>query len=73
MLRNLSIQSKLVLMLLLVSLLSLLAASAIGYKSGRDSMTESAYQHLVTVRAQQAQAHRPGPSPAQMEARADTR
>lgn len=47
---GLSIQSKLLIMLLAVSLLSSLIVGVIGFFSGRDSLRESAIDQLTTIR-----------------------
>jgi class 3 adenylate cyclase len=52
--KRLSIQSKLVLLLLLVSIGSMFVISVIGYKSGRQALEQSVYHHLTSVRAARA-------------------
>jgi class 3 adenylate cyclase len=47
---GLSIQSKLLIMLLAVSLLSSIVVSVIGYVNGRDSLRDAAFQQLTTIR-----------------------
>lgn len=47
---GLSIQSKLLIMLLAVSLLSSIVVSVIGYVNGRDSLRNAAFQQLTTIR-----------------------
>jgi class 3 adenylate cyclase/HAMP domain-containing protein len=48
--RNLSIQSKLVLMLLAVSLASIATVGGIAYQSGKDALTKAAFDHLTSIR-----------------------
>lgn len=48
--RSLGIQSKLLIMLLLVSVISIAVTGVIGYINGRESLTESAYEQLTTIR-----------------------
>ena len=58
-LNRLSIQSKLILMLLSVTLTSIFVIAAIGYISGRDAMYQAVRSQLIgirTARAQQIQA-----------------
>ena len=52
--RRLSIQSKLVLLLLLVSIGSMLVIAVIGYRSGRAALEQSVYHHMTSVRAARA-------------------
>ena len=47
---GLSIQSKLLIMLLAVSLLSSIVVSVIGYINGRDSLRDAAFEQLTTIR-----------------------
>jgi hypothetical protein len=51
---RLSIQSKLVLLLLLVSIGSMFVIAVIGYTSGREALEQSVYDHLTSVRAARA-------------------
>jgi class 3 adenylate cyclase len=53
-LKRLSIQSKLVLLLLVVSIGSMFVISVIGYTSGREALEQSVYHHLTSVRASRA-------------------
>ena len=52
----LSIQSKLLIMLLGVSLVSSIVVGAIGFVSGRDSLREAAFEQLTTIRELRADA-----------------
>ena len=52
--KRLSIQSKLVLLLLLVSIGSMSVISVIGYTNGREALEQSVYHHLTSVRAARA-------------------
>jgi class 3 adenylate cyclase len=52
--KRLSIQSKLVLLLLLVSIGSMFVISVIGYTSGREALEQSVYHHLTSLRAARA-------------------
>jgi class 3 adenylate cyclase len=52
--KRLSIQSKLVILLLLVSIGSMFVISVIGYTSGREALEQSVYHHLTSVRAARA-------------------
>lgn len=54
MLRKLSIQSKLLLVLLLVSLTAVAAVTWISYQTGREAATEAARRQLTSVRATKA-------------------
>lgn len=47
---GLGIQSKLLIMLLLVSVISITVTGAIGYVNGRESLTDAAYAQLTTIR-----------------------
>lgn len=47
---GLGIQSKLLIMLLLVSVISITVTGTIGYVNGRESLTEAAYSQLTTIR-----------------------
>ncbi|MCB1263729.1 MAG: HAMP domain-containing protein [Mycobacterium sp.] len=49
-LRSLGFQSKLLIMLLVVSVLSVLVAGVLGYVSGTDSLREAEYQRLTQLR-----------------------
>jgi hypothetical protein len=51
---RLSIQSKLVLLLLLVSIGSMFVIAVIGYTSGREALEQSVYHHMTSVRAARA-------------------
>lgn len=53
-LARISIQSKLLIMLLLTSVLSALVVGAIGYQSGRESLRESVFERLTEIRGSQA-------------------
>lgn len=53
-LSRISIQSKLLAMLLLTSVLSAAVVGSIGYASGRSSLSDSAFDRLTEVRASQA-------------------
>ena len=55
-LRSLGFQSKLLLMLLTVSVLSVLVAGVIGYLSGTSSMRNAEYQRLTQLRESRARA-----------------
>ncbi|MBE9029850.1 HAMP domain-containing protein [filamentous cyanobacterium LEGE 11480] len=48
--RQISIRSRLILMLLLVSGVSISAVAWVGYQTGRESLTERIYQQLLTLR-----------------------
>lgn len=47
---GLGIQSKLLIMLLVVSVLSITVTGAIGYVNGREALTDAAYAQLTTIR-----------------------
>ena len=51
---RISIQSKLLLMLLLTSVLSVAVVGAIGFQSGRESLRESVFEQLTLIRSAQA-------------------
>jgi Mg2+ and Co2+ transporter CorA len=51
---QLSIKSKLILMLLLVSGFSTLLTAVLGYKSGQINLTDRVYNQLISVRASKA-------------------
>jgi class 3 adenylate cyclase len=53
-LKRLSIQSKLILMLLTVCITSIVAVGWIAYRSARETLTESVFSHLITLRASRA-------------------
>ncbi len=53
-LRSLGFQSKLLIMLLIVSVLSVLIAGLIGYTSGTDSLREAEYRRLTQLRESRA-------------------
>jgi class 3 adenylate cyclase len=52
--KRLSIQSKLILMLLAVCITSIVAVGWIAYSSAKQTLTESAFNHLITLRASKA-------------------
>ena len=59
-LSRVSIQSKLLVMLLLTSVLSAAVVGAIGYQSGRNSLTESVFDGLTEIRQSQSRQLRTG-------------
>ena len=48
---RLNIQSKLIVLLLLVSISSIIAIAAIAYSTGKDALTQAIFNHLTSVRA----------------------
>jgi hypothetical protein len=48
---RLNIQSKLIVLLLLVCISSIIAIAAIGYSTGKDALTQAIFNHLTSVRA----------------------
>jgi hypothetical protein len=53
-LQNLSIKSKLIAMLLLVSSASILVTAYLGYRSGQSNLTDRIFSQLTSVRASKA-------------------
>lgn len=53
--KRLSIRSKLVILLLLTSILSILIIAVLGYRSARDALNEAAYSQLNTLRSAKSQ------------------
>jgi class 3 adenylate cyclase len=53
-LKRLSIQSKLILMLLTVCVTSIVAVSWIAYHSAKETLTDAVFSHLITLRASRA-------------------
>ena len=48
---RLNIQSKLIVLLLLVCISSIIAIAAIAYSTGKDALTQAIFNHLTSVRA----------------------